>query len=284
MATKQELMQQRPKMGFSVYMSQDAVKRKIDSVVGGKNGQRFITAIVSAVSNNEMLKQCDNNTIFASALIGESLGLSPSPQLKQYFIVPFNDKNRGMIAQFQLGYVGYIQLAIRSGYYKRINVLEIKEGELVKKFNPLTEEIEIEIIEDENEREKAKTIGYYACYEYKNGFTKAIYWSREKMEAHALKYSQAYRTDVNKGYKYSFWSKDFDAMGKKTMIRQLISKWGIMSVDMQTAFENDMAVINDDGSKEYVDNKEDRNVIDITPVKEEKIDSTNDGQISIDDL
>lgn len=268
MATKNELQQKKASMGFSVFMSQDAVKRKIDAVVGGKNGQRFITSIVSAVSNNEMLKQCDNNTIFASALIGESLGLSPSPQLKQYFIVPFKDKNRGMIAQFQLGYVGYIQLAIRSGYYKRINVLELKESEIKKKFNPLTEEIEIEIIEDEELRDSLPTIGYYACYEYLNGFKKAIYWSKDKMEKHALKYSQAYKSDKEKGWSYSFWTKNFDEMGKKTMIRQLISKWGIMSVDMQTAYESDMASINADGTKEYIDNEEEREIIDITPQEE----------------
>lgn len=269
MATKNELQQKKASMGFSVFMSQDAVKRKIDAVVGGKNGQRFITSIVSAVSNNETLKQCDNNTIFASALIGESLGLSPSPQLKQYFIVPFKDKNRGMIAQFQLGYVGYIQLAIRSGYYKRINVLELKEGEIKKKFNPLTEEIEIEIIDDEELRDTLPTIGYYACYEYLNGFKKAIYWSKDKMEKHALKYSQAYKSDKEKGWSYSFWTKNFDEMGKKTMIRQLISKWGIMSVDMQTAYESDMASINADGTKEYIDNEEEREIIDITPQGEE---------------
>lgn len=268
MATKNELQQKKASMGFSVFMSQDAVKRKIDAVVGGKNGQRFITSIVSAVSNNKTLKQCDNNTIFASALIGESLGLSPSPQLKQYFIVPFKDKNRGMIAQFQLGYVGYIQLAIRSGYYKRINVLELKEGEIKKKFNPLTEEIEIEIIDDEELRDTLPTIGYYACYEYLNGFKKAIYWSKDKMEKHALKYSQAYKSDKEKGWSYSFWTKNFDEMGKKTMIRQLISKWGIMSVDMQTAYESDMASINADGTKEYIDNEEEREIIDITPQEE----------------
>lgn len=284
MATKQDLVTaQRNKvnsLGFSQFMSMDAVKRKIDNVVGGKNGQRFITAIVSAVNNNDQLKQCTNDSIFTSALIGESLGLSPSPQLKQYFLVPFKDKEKGMVAQFQLGYVGYIQLAIRSGYYKRINVLEIKEGELIKKFNPLTEEIEISIIEDEEEREKAPTIGYYACYEYTNGFTKAIYWSKAKMEAHALKYSQAYKTDKAKGWSYSFWTKAFDEMGKKTMIRQLISKWGVMSVDMQTAYESDMTVISEDGSKNYVDNPD---VIEATVITEEPS-NTEIKEVNIDEL
>ena len=178
--------------------------------------------------------------------------MSPSPQLGQYYMVPFNDSKRGCkVAQFQIGYKGYIQLAIRSGQYKKLNVLAIKEGEL-KKYDPLNEELEVQLIENEEEREKATTIGYYAMFEYLNGFRKTIYWSKEKMEAHALKYSMGYR--AKKGY--TFWEKDFDGMAYKTMLRQLISKWGIMSVDltMQKALESDMAVINDNGTYDYVDN------------------------------
>lgn len=269
-STKQELVKAKQNktnsVTFSNFMNQAVIKRKVNEIVGGENGQRFITSIVSAVANNDQLKECTNDSIFAAALIGESLNLSPSPQLKQYFVVPFDDKDKGKVAQFQLGYVGYIQLAIRSGYYKRINVLEIKEGEIVKPFNQLTEEIEINLIEDDEEREKAETVGYYASYEYKNGFTKAIYWSKSKMEKHAQKYSQAYRKDIRQKTKYSFWSKNFDEMGKKTMIRQLISKWGILSASMQTAFENDMAVVNSDGSKDFVDNKEEPIIIEAKEV------------------
>ena len=160
-----------------------------------------------------------------------------------------------MVAQFNLGYKGYIQLAIRSGQYKKLNVLAIKEGELVK-FDPLNEEIEVNLIENEEEREKSPTTGYYAFFEYVNGFKKAIYWSKSKMEAHALKYSAGYR--AKKGY--TFWEKDFDGMAYKTMLRQLISKWGIMSdeyIDMQSAIDADTALINEDGTKVYVDNEQD---------------------------
>ena len=148
---------------------------------------------------------------------------------------------------------GYIQLAIRSGQYKKLNVLSIKEGELVR-FDPLNEEIEVHLIEDEEEREATETIGYYAMFEYTNGFKKAMYWSKKKMEAHALKYSQGYAADKRKGTAWTFWSKDFDGMAYKTMLRQLISKWGIMSIEMQSAIDADMAVINADGTKDYVDN------------------------------
>jgi recombination protein RecT len=190
-------------------------------------------------------------SILSGALLGESLNLSPSPQLGNYYLVPFKDKERGLLATFQMGYKGYIQLAIRSGQYKKLNVLAIKEGELIK-YDPLNEEIEVQLIEDEEKRENAKTIGYYAMFEYTNGFRKTLYWSKTKMEKHALQYSKGYQ--AKKGY--TFWEKDFDAMAYKTMLRQLISKWGIMSVDMQNALEGDMAVINEDGTKEYVDNED----------------------------
>ena len=123
---------------------------------------------------------------------------------------------------------------------------------------PVTDTAGLRLIEDEEERENAPTIGYYAMFEYTNGFKKAMYWSKAKMEAHALKYSMGYR--AKKGY--TFWEKDFDAMAYKTMLRQLISKWGIMSIDMITAIDSDMAVINEDGTKTYVDNDPDVIVVD----------------------
>lgn len=254
-------LQARGRQTLSAYLSQDAVKSKINEVIDGKDGQRFISAIVSATTANPALQECTNSSILSAAMLGESLKLSPSPQLGQYYLVPYKDKDKGKVAQFQLGYKGYIQLAIRSGQYKKLNVLGIKEGELIR-FDPLNEEIEVRLIEDEEAREAAETIGYYAMFEYTNGFKKAMYWSRAKMEAHALKYSQGYRKDKEKGWKYTFWSKDFDGMAYKTMLRQLISKWGIMSIDMQQAMDADMGVIHDDGTVDYVDNQPaDNNII-----------------------
>lgn len=260
MAVTNSLQKSQKRLSIGSYLTGDAVKQRINQVIGGKDGQRFISAVVSAVQTNPGLQECTNQSILSAALLGESLKLSPSPQLGQYYIVPFNDKDRGKVAQFQLGYKGYIQLAIRSGQYKKLNVLAIKSGELVK-FDPLNEEIEVKLIEDEEQRESAETIGYYAMFEYTNGFRKALYWSKKKMEAHALKYSQGYKNDKKKGTAYTFWSKDFDGMAYKTMLRQLISKWGIMSIDMASAIDADMAIINEDGTKDYVDN--DPDVIDM---------------------
>lgn len=249
MAVGNSLANRQKRTGLTAYLTNDAVKTQINNVVGGKNGKRFISSVVSAVQANPQLQECTNPSILSAALLGESLNLSPSPQLGQYYMVPFNNSKKGCKeAQFQLGYKGYIQLAIRSSQYKKLNVLAIKEGELIR-FDPLNEEIEVRLIDDEETREDAKTIGYYAMFEYTNGFRKAMYWSRKKMEAHALKYSKGYK--AKKGY--TFWEKDFDGMAYKTMLRQLISKWGIMSIDMMSAMDSDMAVIHEDGTKDYVE-------------------------------
>ncbi len=253
MAVGNSLANRQRKQGLTAYLTQDAVKDQINRVVGGKNGPRFISSIVSAVQATPALQECSNSSILSAALLGESLNLSPSPQLGQFYMVPYDNRNKGMKeAQFQLGYKGYIQLATRSGQYKKLTVLAIKEGELVR-FDPLNEEIEVNLIEDEEARENAPAMGYYAMFEYTNGFRKALYWSRAKMEAHAKKYSPGYKKDLEKGTQWTFWAKDFDGMAYKTMLRQLISKWGIMSIDMIQAIDADMAVIHEDGTKDYVE-------------------------------
>jgi len=270
--------QGKAKLGITEFLNMGAVKSQVNQAVG-KNSMRFVSSVISAVTANPALQECTNKSILLAALLGESLNLSPSPQLGQYYMVPFEDKAKGKVAQFIMGYKGYIQLAIRSGQYKKLNVLAIKEGELVR-FDPLAEEIEVHLIENEEERENAKTIGYYAMFEYINGFKKAIYWSKNKMLSHADRYSAAFSKDGyeytiksgrNKGEKRrkvsfadfeagnypkddermysSFWYKDFDGMAYKTMLRQLISKWGIMSIDMQQAFVNDAAVAYEDGMR-----------------------------------
>ena len=268
MAVSNSLVQSKAntKMGMATYLTQDAVKNQINSIVGGKNGTRFITSIVSAVQNNPQLQECTNQSILSAALLGESLNLSPSPMLGYYYLVPFNDRQRGKVAQFQIGYKGLIQLAIRSGQYKKINVMAIKEGEL-EYFDPLNEDIKVNLmVSDWNAREKAKTIGYYATFELTNGFKKSIYWSKEQMEAHAEQYSMGYK--AKKGY--TFWEKDFDAMAYKTMLRQLLSKWGIMSTEMMSAIDSDEAVINEDGTKTYVETEEIIDAPAAEPKQEEK--------------
>jgi len=232
-------VQRAQKVQFQALIKNANVQQNILSTLGdAARAKTFTSSLISAVSTNPQLRECEGTSIISAALLGESLNLSPSPQLGQYYMVPFKDTKSGTTkATFQLGWKGYYQLALRSGQYRNIDAVAIKEGEL-DHYDPITGEISITAIEDPIERENAKTVGYYAYFELLNGFKKCIYWPREKMEAHALKYSMGYR--AKKGY--TFWEKDFDAMALKTMYRQLISKYGIMSIEMQQAFVNDMTV------------------------------------------
>lgn len=287
--------QQQKKQGITAFLNSEKVLGNIEQALGKADKQRFITGVISAVNTNQFLSECTNQSILSGALLGESLKLSPSPQLGHYYLVPFNDKDKGKVAQFQMGYKGYLQLAIRSGQYKKLNVLAIKEGEL-EYFDPLNEEIKINLMVDSwDEREEAKTIGYYAMFELINGFRKAIYWSKKQMIAHADKYSPAFSAkatviqgkygekqkvsfeDYEAG-KYSekdawlyssFWYKNFDMMAYKTMLRQLISKWGIMSTELQNAFSNDMTFTDDTGKVNYVEPAEDIITVDAVEQQEE---------------
>lgn len=252
-------------------MAGEGVKRKIGEIIAGKKGDGFITSIVACVSNNPALSICDNGTILSAGLQGAALDLSPSPALGHFYMVPFEDKkNKRMVATFLIGYKGYIQLAIRSGQYRHINVIALKDGELIN-YNRLTEEIFTKLIDDDEIRDKTPTTGYYAMFELTNGFTKTMYWSKAKMKQHADKYSQAFnletfrkieageipKGDLWKREYSSFWYQDFDGMAFKTMLRQLLSKWGVMSIELQRAFESDMSVLNQDGRPDYIDNPPD---------------------------
>lgn len=277
MAVNNSLAKQEKKTPFSITINSEGYKKMINNTLRDPvRAAKFVTAITSTVVTTPALAECEASTIVSGALLGETLNLSPSPQLGQYYLVPFKDNKAGTSkAQFVLGYKGYIQLAVRSGYYKKLNVMPIKQGELVS-FDPLEEEITVNLIQDEREREQTPTMGYYAMFEYANGFRKALYWSKEKMESHALKYSQGYRGDKKKGTAWTFWSKDFDGMACKTMIRQLISKWGIMSIDLQTAVETDNGAIkmNEHGRVENVD------FIDSAPEQETVVVDTTTGEVT----
>ncbi len=280
------------KIKFSAAIATPTYRNLINRTLGNPNrAKRFIAAITSAVAVNPALQDCTPNTILAGALLGESLNLSPSPQLGQFYLVPFKsqlkdkdgkkiyakDENGNILkdekgkwipicetnAQFVLGYKGYIQLALRTGQYKRLNVVAVKEGELIS-YNAFSEELVCNWIENDEQRENLKTIGYAARFEYMNGFEKILYWSKEKMLAHADRYSPAFSADTAKKiengeisqsdmWKYSsYWYKDFDGMAMKTMLRQIIGKWGIMSSEIENAFEKDSMIASIDNNGEIL--------------------------------
>jgi len=264
---------QKPK--FSMAIQTDGYKRLINGTLGDpERARRFVAAITSAVAVSPALQECTPATILSAALLGESLNLSPSPQLGRYYLVPFKSKakyDNGQLiepactkATFVLGYKGYLELALRSGQYLDIDCMEIHEGEYLGRDGETGKPM-FKFIENDAEKESRPVVGYLAYFVYQNGFKKSIYWSREKMINHADQYSPAFSKDAVKTkdfskvsfadyeagkyspsdeWKYSsFWYKQFDEMAKKTLLRQLISKWGIMSIEMQTVLASDNNVI-----------------------------------------
>lgn len=237
------------KVGIASFLTQAAVKANVESVVGQKDSQAFISAVVSAIQTNPQLAECTNSSILSAALLGHSLKLPPSPQLGLYYFVPFEDKKKGTKeAQFMISYKGMIQLAQRSGMYRKIHVTDIRQGEL-KSYDPIEDKYEFEPETDVAKRLNLPVIGYYAYYELLNGYKETLYWSKEKMEAHAKRYSASYRN----GWSSSIWKSDFDKMAFKTMQRQLLSK-APMSIEMQKAYTYDQSVVREDGTPDYVDN------------------------------
>ena len=257
------------RLGMTAYLNQDAVKAQITSIIGSKRGTSFIASIVSAVQTTPALPECTNSSILQAALLGEALNLSPSPQLGQFWIVPFNNRKKGVKeGTFQLGANGYKQLAMRTGQYKDIDFLEIHEGEY-KGRDKFTGKQLFEFIEDDDEREALPVVGYMAYFELLNGFRKTVYWTKAKMENHADQYSQAFSIEAYRKlqngeipqsdlWKYSsYWYTNFTGMAEKTLIKHILSKWGILSAELIQAMDADNTVINEDGTKNYVETDDD---------------------------
>lgn len=245
-------------------LNTESYQKRFKEVLGNRAPQ-FMSSIISAVNSNAALNECEPNTVIQSALKAAILDLPIEDNFGFAYLVPYHNSKKGYKeCQFQLGYKGYIQLALRTGMYKNINVIDIREGEL-KNWNPLTEELEIEFIEDEKEREEKEIIGYAGYFALLNGFEKKVYWSVESLLGHAKKYSVQYAK-----YGTGNWKDNFNEMCKKTVIKNMINKWGILSVEMQKpnqqlleAIRADQAVIRNENEYDYVDN--DPEVIEVEP-------------------
>lgn len=239
--------------GIKQLLDMDVYKKRINEIMG-KKAAPFMASIVN-VSNLPGLKEADPNSIISSAIVAATLDLPIDQNLGFAHIVPYNTKEGNSYvkkAQFQMGYRGYIQLAMRTGQYKTINAIEIYKGE-IKRVNRLTGEIEFN--EDEDLIDRDTVVGYMAYFKLLNGFEKTLYMAKEEMERHAKKYSQSYSSQKKWVVDSSLWSTDFDGMAIKTVIKRLLSKYGILSVEMQNAITNDQAVMNNEGNPEYIDNQ-----------------------------
>ena len=260
--------------GISAYLAKPAIRENIESVIGKEHATAFISDVVACVQQTPALAKCTNKSILSAGLVAKSINLPLTPQLGYCYMVPYDNKKVVEVdgrkqttyikeAQFQMGYKGYVQLALRSGSYRKLLATDVRKGEVVEQ-NPFDDYWTMVAIPFEKRKEKndkgewmVPIIGYYAKYELNNGFVKDLYMSAEDMKAFAIKYSKAYRSDMDKHTTYSFWTTKYEDMAKKTVLRQLLSKWGLLTPELQKAYECDMAVIDEDGNPEYVDNKPD---------------------------
>lgn len=234
------------KISLAGCLNNNTVKRKFEEVLG-KKANGFISSLLSLTNSTPALQQADPKTVLSAAMTAATLDLPINPNLGFAYIVPYRSKN-GMQGQFQMGYKGFNQLAMRTGQYKTINVSAVYEGE-IKSIDPFTGDIE------RGEKESDKIIGYVAYFKMINGFEKYLYMTIEELEAHGKKYSQAYRSG-----KDCLWKSNFDSMAKKTVLKLLISKYGIMSIEMlgmDKALQADQAVIGKNNTYDYVDNQDD---------------------------
>lgn len=215
---------------MNMLLSKEGYQKRFDELLG-KRSPQFISSIVSLMNADSALMDAFHDapvTIIQSALQAASFDLPINPALGYAYIVPFrNSKRNRMEASFIMGYKGMLQLALRTGVYKRINVVDVRAGEL-KSYDRLREDIELEFIEDEDEREKAPIIGYVGYFQMINGMEKTIYMTVKQLEAHEKKFRHG-------NYMSRGWKENPDAMMRKTIMRKLIGKWGLMSVTYQSA-------------------------------------------------
>jgi recombination protein RecT len=226
------------------YANNNDVKKRMEDILD-RNAPAFISSIINTVGNSRQLQECKPESIMNAAFIAAALKLPIDPNLGFSAIVPYKDK-----ASFQIMAKGFIQLAIRTGKYKNIHVSEVYKDEL-DFYNPVTGEIKFTEVKGWKDRYSGKyePCGYYARFEINSGFIKEDYKSREELRNHAEKYSQSYRNDLKFKKQSSVWSSDFSAMAKKTMLKLLLSKYGILSIELQEAIIKDHTA-----DSEYIDN------------------------------
>lgn len=237
------------------YLNATNTKKYIESILQEHTGQ-FVASLVSLSNTTYGLINVEPKSLMFCGLKAAALDLPLDNNLGFAYAVPYKNNKTNpptVEAQFQLGWKGYVQLAQRTSLYKNINVLDIREGEL-KKWDPFTEELELDLIPEMEKREKLHIIGYAGYFELLNGFRKVAYWERPKIERHGKKFSKSYN------YSSSGWKTNFDAMAMKTVIKNLLSKWGPLSTELKEAIKFDQSVIrgelNGEHEPEYIDASE----------------------------
>lgn len=219
------------------FVNMNSTKKRFEDVLG-KRAPQFMSSLISIVNSDQNLQRVEAASVINSALVAAALDLPINPNFGYMYIVPYNGQ-----AQPQMGYKGYIQLAQRSGQYRKITVAELYDDEFIS-WDPLMEELKYEAHREKERDEKEQPVGYFGHFELLNGFQKTVYWTRQQVDNRRKRFSQAggKNSDKPKGV----WAKNYNAMARKTVIKDLLTKWGPMTVDMQTAYSADEEGINDE--------------------------------------
>ncbi len=240
---------------------QKSIQERFEKLLG-KKAQGFITSVLQTVNSNGLLQTADPQTVLNASATAAALDLPINNSLGYAYIIPYNTKQADgsykTVAQFQLGYKGFIQLAQRSGQFVRINASDVREGEIDNR-DRLSGDISFNWIEDETERNAKPVIGYVSYFRLSNGFESTLFMSVDEMSQHGTKYS--------KTFKKGLWQTDFDTMAKKTVIKLNLSKNAPLSIEMQNAIQSDQSVQSEEGKFQYVDND---NTIDVEVIEKEE--------------
>ncbi|MGV1199090.1 recombinase RecT [Enterococcus casseliflavus] len=251
------------KLGFKALMSTPQMKKKFTDILHEKSDS-FMGSLMTLVGGDNYLSQAEPMTIIASALKAATMDLPIDKNLGYAYVVPFNRSEKvgnkwvkHNEAQFILGYKGYIQLAQRSGQYKALNALAIYDGQLID-WNPLTEEFTF----DYKAKVSDEVIGYVGFFELLNGFKKTVYWTKQEIESHRIKNAKGYDKEKLSGA----WVDNYDSMAIKTVLRNMLSKWGLLSVEMQSAITSDEKVFRVDENNDLI---EETDLSDMEPLKQD---------------
>lgn len=263
LAEKNTQLVDQSKLGFKALMNTPAMKKKFTDILHEKSDS-FMGSLMTLVGGDNYLSQAEPMTIIASALKAATMDLPIDKNLGYAYVVPFNRSEKvgnkwvkHNEAQFILGYKGYIQLAQRSGQYKALNALAIYDGQLID-WNPLTEEFTF----DYKAKVSDEVIGYVGFFELLNGFKKTVYWTKQEIESHRIKNSKAYDKEKLSGA----WVDNYDSMAIKTVLRNMLSKWGLLSVEMQSAITSDEKVFRVDENNDLI---EETDLSDMEPLNQD---------------
>lgn len=236
---------------FNQAIANPKTQEYLQAVLGEKKSS-FINNLTALVAGSKQLQACKPMSVMYAAIKATALDLPLDPNLGFAYVIPYkNNKEGDTDAQFQIGYKGFIQLAMRSGQYRTINVRDVREGEIIGE-DFVSGDLRFKKLS--SNREKATIIGYVAFFRLVNGFEKMMFWTVDEVKQHAITYSKTFGSTIKNIREASKWTTDFDAMAKKTALKLLLSKYGILSVEMKNALTADQLVVNEQGEDMYEDN------------------------------